>query len=62
MFCGGLMAEGFQCTSMSDYKRPPISEETKALLDEKKPDGVSYDFYLRVLLKRAPASDSEIFQ
>jgi len=35
---------------MPDYKRPPISEETKQLLDEKKPDGVTYDKFIRDLL------------
>ena len=35
---------------MSDYKRPPISKETKNLIDERKPDGVTYDHFFRQLL------------
>lgn len=36
---------------MSDaYKRPPIKPETKKLLDERKPDGVTYDRYIRQLM------------
>lgn len=42
---------------MPDYKRPPVSEETKALIDERKPDGVSYDFYLRHAVRHAPPID-----
>jgi len=32
---------------MPEYKRPPVTPETKELIDERKPDGVSYDFFLR---------------
>jgi len=32
---------------MSRYKRPPIKPETKDLIDEVKPDGVSYDHWIR---------------
>lgn len=39
---------------MGNYKRPPISEDTKRLLDEKKPDGVSYDFFIRHAVLNAP--------
>lgn len=39
---------------MADYKRPPISTETKNLLDEKKPDGVSYDVFIKHAVRHAP--------
>lgn len=32
---------------MPDYQRPPISPETKDLLDDVKPDGVSYDYVIK---------------
>lgn len=39
---------------MSEYKRPPISEETKEILDKRKPDGISYDYYIRHAVLNAP--------
>ena len=35
-------------------KRVALTPETKRLLDEQKPDGVSHDFYIRHALKHAP--------
>lgn len=35
-------------------KRAALTPETKALLDEKKPEGVTTDFYLKHAIKHAP--------
>jgi len=47
---GSFMEARRRYPTMPDYKRPPISRETKRLLDERKPDGVTYDYYIRQLL------------
>jgi len=35
---------------MPDYKRPPLQPETYELLKERKPDGVTFDHYVRQLM------------
>lgn len=40
--------------AMAEYARPPISESTKALIDEKKPQGASYDLFIRHAVEHAP--------
>ena len=32
---------------MVEYERPPITSDTKALIDERKPEGVTYDYFLK---------------
>ena len=36
---------------MSKYSRPPITDETKRLMDERKPDGMTYDLFIRHALR-----------
>lgn len=48
------MAIGVRSRGMPEredgYARPPIKHETKAILDKRKPDGVTYDHFIRELL------------
>jgi hypothetical protein len=44
---------------MADYKRPPVTEETKQLIDERKPSGVSYDFFLKHAVQHAPPLEGQ---
>lgn len=44
---GRFLSGYVQNAGMGEYKRPPISPETKELIDDVKPDGVSYDYWFR---------------
>ena len=35
-------------------KRIPVTEETKELVDDRKPDGMTYDLWLRRLMGEEP--------
>jgi hypothetical protein len=40
-------------------ERVALRPETKSLLENKKPDGVDYDFYIRHAVKHAPPVGDE---
>jgi len=39
---------------MGDTVRPEISRDTKELIDEEKPEGTTYDFYIRFCVENSP--------